>query len=184
MKPLIQTQRDELIDTLHNRFLKNMHRHASMDWQNIVKKLDANPSKLNALYAMEESGGEVDVVAYDPTSDVYTFMDCSKETPKGRLSLCYDPEALASRKANKPSGSAIGMANEMGVELLDETQYRYLQTLGEFDIKTSTWIKSPDAIRKLGGALFCDRRYDMVFTYHNGAESYYGARGFRAFVTI
>ena len=184
MKNLNQTQIDELIHTLQNRFLNNMHRHAHMDWQNIVEKLEANPSKLNALYAMEESGGEVDVVAYDPTSDVYTFMDCSKETPKGRFSLCYDPEALTSRKANKPSGSAIGMANEMGVELLNETQYRYLQTLGEFDTKTSTWIKTPDAIRKLDGALFCDRRYDTVFTYHNGVESYYGVRGFRAFINI
>lgn len=184
MKNLNQTQIDELIHTLQDRFLKNMHRHKGLDWKNIETKLITNPSKLNALYAMEESGGEVDVVAYDPKNDVYTFMDCSKETPKGRLSLCYDPEALASRKANKPSGSALGLANEMGVELLDESQYRYLQTLGEFDMKTSTWIKTPDAIRKLGGALFCDRRYDTVFTYHNGAESYYGARGFRSYITV
>lgn len=184
MNPLNQTQRDELINVLHDRFLKNIHRHEGLDWKNIEAKLISNPTKLNLLYAMEESGGEVDVVRYDPSNDVYTFMDCSKETPKGRVSLCYDPEALASRKANKPSGSAIGMANEMGVEILDETQYRYLQTLGEFDTKTSTWIKTPDAIRKLGGAIFCDRRYDTVFTYHNGAESYYGVRGFRAFINI
>lgn len=184
MKSLNQAQRDELINILHDRFLKNMHRHANMDWQKIIEKLVADPSKIDVLFAMEESGGEVDVVAYDPINDVYTFMDCSKETPKGRLSLCYDPEAWTSRKANKPSGSAIGMANEMGVELLDETQYRYLQSLGEFDVKTSTWIKTPDAIRKLGGALFCDRRYGTVFTYHNGAESYYGARGFRAFIVL
>lgn len=177
-------QIDELIKTLHERFTKNMHRHPDVDWDKVEDKLRADPAKLSSLFSMEESGGEVDVVAYDAKEDTYTFFDCSKETPKGRLSLCFDPEALASRKANKPSGSAVGMVNEMGVELLDEEQYRYLQTLGEFDVKTSTWIKTPASIRKLGGALFCDRRYDTVFVYHNGAESYYGARGFRTFIII
>lgn len=184
MKNLNQTQMDELINTLNERFTKNMQRHSNLDWTKVEVKLRANPTALLKLFAMEESGGEVDVVAYDPSNDTYTFFDCSKETPKGRLSLCFDPEAWTSRKANKPSGSAMGMANEMGVELLDEDQYRYLQTLGEFDLKTSSWIKTPDAIRKLGGALFCDRRYDTVFVYHNGAESYYGVRGFRTFIVI
>ena len=184
MKNLNQTQIDELIKTLLERFHRNMHRHANIDWAKVEAKLIANPLKLQSLFLMEESGGEVDVVAYDSKEDTYTFFDCSKETPKGRLSLCFDPEALASRKANKPSGSAVGMANEMGVELLDEKQYRYLQTLGEYDLKTSSWIKTPASIRQLGGALFCDRRYDTVFVYHNGAESYYGARGFRTFIII
>lgn len=184
MRKLSQTQMDELIQTLHDRFDKNMHRHSNANWERLEVKLKSNPQKLNPLFAMEASGGEVDVVNYDENTDQYTFFDCSKESPKGRLSLCFDEEALASRKANKPNGSAWGMAEEMGVELLDEAQYRTLQTLGTFDLKTSSWIKTPDSIRKLGGALFCDRRYDTVFTYHNGAESYYGARGFRTFFIL
>lgn len=184
MQKLSDTQTNQLLSVLKARFAQNMHRHETLKWVDVELKLFANRDKLASLNAMEASGGEVDVVAYDPKVDVYTFFDCSKETPKGRVSLCFDAEALASRKANKPSGSARGMAIEMGVELLDEVQYRFLQTLGEFDTKTSSWIKTPDNIRNLGGALFCDRRYDTVFVYHNGAESYYGVRGFRTFLVI
>lgn len=184
MQTLTTPQMDDFIQTLEHRFVKNMQRHPHLNWRDVAARLVAKPEKLRGLYAMEESGGEVDVVAYDPKSDRFVFFDCSKETPKERLSLCYDDEALASRKANKPNGSAVGMAKKMGVELLDEEQYRFLQTLGEFDVKTSSWIDTPIKIRKLGGALFCDRRYDMVFVYHNGAESYYGVRGFRTYITI
>ena len=184
MKKLSETQTEQILSILKIRFEANMHRHATLKWADIEQKLRANPDKLWSLDAMEASGGEVDLVAYDSIQNVYTFFDCAKETPKGRVSLCFDEEALLSRKANKPNGSAQGMATEMGVELLDEEQYRYLQTLGEFDTKTSSWIKTPGNIRNLGGALFCDRRYATVFVYHNGAESYYGVRGFRTFINI
>lgn len=184
MKNLSQTQIEVLIQILHERFTSNMHRHPGINWDSVEKKLRADSSKCASLFDMEESGGEVDVILYDASNDSYTFFDCSKETPKGRLSLCFDEEALASRKANKPMGSAMGRAHEMGVELLNEEQYRFLQTLGEFDTKTSSWIQTPVKIRRLGGALFCDRRYDTVFVYHNGVESYYGARGFRAYIQI
>ncbi len=174
----------QLIDTLKNRFAKNMHRHQSIDFSKVIAKLDANPAKLNSLYQMEQSGGEPDIVDYNPQNDEYIFFDCSAESPKNRRSLCYDSEALDKRKENKPSGSALALANEMGIDILDEDQYRYLQNLDNFDTKTSSWIKTPESIRKLGGALFCDRRYNHVFVYHNGAESYYAARGFRACLKI
>lgn len=174
----------EIIDTLKKRFESNMQRHQNIEFSKVIAKIEANPDKLNSLYQMEISGGEPDIVDYNPHSDQYIFFDCSEESPKGRRSLCYDSEALEKRKENKPSGSAIALAEKMGVEILDEAQYRYLQQLGKFDCKTSSWILTPEPIRKLGGALFCDRRYDNVFVYHNGAESYYAARGFRACLKI
>ncbi len=156
-----------------------MGRHKGISWDKVEAKLISKPVKLVSLYEMEESGGEPDVVGYDKKKDEYIFYDCSPESPKGRRSICYDHQALASRKEHKPADSALNMAEEMGIEILTEEEYRQLQKLGEFDLKTSSWIYTPPAIRKLGGALFCDRRYNAVFLYHNGAESYYGARGFR-----
>jgi len=183
-RKLSLVQQNELLEILKNRFEKNMHRHKSIDWANVQAKLEANPGKLWSLKEMERTGGEPDVVGYDKKTGDYFFYDCSAESPAGRRSLCYDGQALASRKENKPRFSAVDLATEMGIELLTETQYRELQQLGIFDIKTSSWIKTPDNIRKLGGALFCDRRYDHVFTYHNGAESYYAARGFRGMLRV
>ncbi|MBX7114871.1 MAG: DUF4256 domain-containing protein [Myxococcaceae bacterium] len=161
-----------------------MNRHQGLKWAEVQTKLEANVDKLWSLAEMEKTGGEPDVVAVDKKHGEFTFFDCSEESPKGRRSICFDAAALASRKENKPAGSAMGMAEEMGVEMLTEDQYRQLQALGEFDLKTSSWVQTPADIRKLGGALFCDRRYDTVFRYHNGAESYYAARGFRASLTV
>ncbi|MET7001486.1 DUF4256 domain-containing protein [Chitinophaga defluvii] len=169
----------ELLSVLKTRFEKNQQRHKGLEWTKIQAKLEANPEKLRSLDEMEITGGEPDVLGYDKKTDEYLFCDCSAESPKGRRSICYDHEALESRKEHKPENSAVQMAADMGVELLTEEEYRNLQQLGNFDMKTSSWIVTPPAIRKLGGALFCDRRYDHVFTYHNGAESYYAARGFR-----
>ena len=172
-------QRAELLRALKARFEKNMSRHKGLDWANVQAKLEANAEKLWSLNEMERTGGEPDVVAHDKKTGEYVFYDCSAESPKGRRSVCYDREALESRKENKPEDNALGMAAGMGIELLTEEQYRELQKLGKFDTKTSSWVKTPADIRKLGGALFCDRRYDTVFVYHNGAESYYAARAFR-----
>ena len=178
-KELSQEQREELINTLQARFEKNTSRHEGLDWENVQAKLEANMEKLWSLHEMEVTGGEPDVVGYDANTDEFIFYDCSAESPKGRRSLCYDREAWESRKNHKPENTAMDVAKEMGIELLTEEQYRQLQELGKFDLKTSSWVQTPDNIRKLGGAIFCDRRYDMVFMYHNGAESYYAARGFR-----
>jgi hypothetical protein len=161
-----------------------MSRHKDLDWDKIQVKLKANLKKLWSLNEMEKTGGEPDVIAYDENTDEYIFFDCSRESPIGRRNVCYDNKALESRKRNKPENSAINMAYQMGIEILTEDQYRELQKLGSFDLKTSSWVKTPAKIRKLGGALFCDRRYDTVFVYHNGAESYYGARGFRGSLRI
>lgn len=171
--------RDELIKTLKDRFEKNKRRHTGIEWSTVQAGLESNPDKLQALYEMERTGGEPDVIGYDRQTSELTFCDCSPESPTGRRSLCYDRDALDSRKENKPKGNAIEMASKMGIEILTEEQYRELQDLGEFDRKTSSWVKTPTSIRELGGALFCDRRYNHVFLYHNGAESYYAARGFR-----
>lgn len=170
---------DDLIKTLKDRFAKNMRRHTGIDWNSVHAKLEANPEIIQALYEMERTGGEPDVIGYDEKADELIFCDCSPESPIGRRSICYDREALDSRKKDKPSGNALEMASSIGIEILTEQQYRELQALGEFDRKTSSWVLTPDNIRSLGGALFCDRRYDHVFVYHNGAESYYAARGFR-----
>lgn len=183
-KKLSPDQRDELLKTLKTRFEKNMNRHKGMEWTKVQARLEANTEKLYSLNEMEITGGEPDVVGLDKTTGEYIFYDCSAESPKDRRSLCYDHEALEKRKEHKPEDSAINMAAEMGIEILTEEQYRELQKLGEFDLKTSSWIKTPAAIRKLGGAVFCDRRYNTVFLYHNGAESYYGARGFRGSLKI
>lgn len=177
-------QSQQLLATLKTRFEKNMNRHADLVWEDIQAKLVANPDKLWILDNMEETGGEPDVVGLDEKTGLYLFFDCAPETPKGRRSLCYDAEALAARKEHKPANSAINLASEMGIEVLNEEKYRYLQQFGKFDTKTSSWIKTPDEIRKLGGALFCDYRYGTVFTYHNGAESYYGARAFRGCLRV
>ena len=174
----------ELANTLEARFAKHMQRHAGMDWASVQARFKAQPKKLQVLLDMERTGGEPDVVGRDATGGGLIFCDCSPETPAGRRSLCYDRAALDARKENKPSGSAMEMAATLGIELLTEEQYRALQQLGEFDRKTSSWIKTPDQVRQLGGALFCDRRYDQVFVYHNGAESYYAARGFRGRVKV
>ena len=174
----------ELLHELKDRFEKNMNRHKGLDWAKIQAKLEANTEKLWSLNEMERTGGEPDVVGYDETTGEYIFYDCSSESPKGRRSLCYDHEALESRKDHKPENSAIDMATSMGIEILTEEQYRELQKLGNFETKTSSWVKTPAEIRKLGGALFCDRRYDHVFVYHNGAESYYSARGFRGSIRV
>lgn len=171
---------DDLLATLEDRFCRNMHRHAGLGWDVVRVRIKANPKVIRSLEEMERTGGEPDVVGLEPGSGVVVFTDCSPESPEGRRSLCYDPAARAARKANKPGGSAIGMAEDIGVSLLTEDQYPALQALGEFDRKTSSWVLTPAPIRGLGGALFCDRRYGEVFLYHNGAESYYGARGFRA----
>ncbi|GGE62289.1 uncharacterized protein DUF4256 [Pedobacter psychrotolerans] len=173
-----------LINILKNRFTANTKRHADLNWVDIETRLSANPQKLWSLNEMEETGGEPDVVLFDTTSDEYHFMDCSPESPKGRRSLCYDREALDARKENKPQHNVVDLASEMGIELLSEEQYQYLQTLGRFDEKTSSWIKTPEKIRKLGGALFADFRYDTVFVYHNGAQSYYAARAFRGLLKL
>jgi hypothetical protein len=183
-KKLSSKQRDELLGTLKARFEKNMNRHKGLDWAKVQAKLEADNPKLWSLNEMETTGGEPDVVGYDKKTGEYVFYDCSAESPKGRRSICYDREALDARKENKPKDSAVDMAAAIGVELLTEEQYRELQKLGEFDLKTSSWVKTPAEIRNRGGALFCDRRYDHVFTYHNGADSYYAARGFRGSLRI
>lgn len=170
---------EELISTLNDRFSKNMRRHIGIDWSSVQARLEASPEKLQALYEMERTGGEPDIIGYDKKTNEFIFCDCSPESPIGRRSICYDREALDSRKKNKPSGNAIETASSIGIEILTEQQYRELQNFGEFDKKTSSWVKTPAKIRDLGGALFCDRRYDHIFVYHNGAESYYAARGFR-----
>ncbi|MBU0928267.1 MAG: DUF4256 domain-containing protein [Spirochaetes bacterium] len=175
---------DKLVETLEARFKKNPGRHPGIGWDAVRAKLAAVPERYKPLSAMEDSGGEPDVVGYDADAREYLFCDCSAETPAGRKSLCYDREALDSRKENKPAGTVMEAAASMGIEVLDELQYRRLQELGEFDRKTSSWIRTPDDVRKLGGALFCDRRYGRVFTYHNGAESYYSARGFRGMLRV
>ena len=177
-------QRENLLKVLLARFEKNMNRHPDLAWAKVQAKLEASPGKLWSLSEMERTGGEPDVVAVDKKSGEFVFYDCSAESPKGRRSVCYDREAWESRKENKPENTAMDMAVEMGIEMLTEEQYRELQKLGEFDTKTSSWIVTPAAIRKLGGALFCDRRYDHVFVYHNGADSYYSARGFRGWLKV
>ncbi|MDF1547860.1 MAG: DUF4256 domain-containing protein [Bacteroidales bacterium] len=183
-KELTLEQREELLSVLKARFEKNINRHKGLEWDKIRTKLEANTDKLWSLDEMESTGGEPDVVAYDKKTDEYIFYDCSAESPKGRRSICYDHEALESRKEHKPGNSAIQMAADMDIEILTEEQYRKLQQLGKFDTKTSSWVKTPDEIRKLGGAIFCDCRYNHVFTYHNGAESYYAARGFRGSLKV
>jgi hypothetical protein len=174
-----QSDRSQLLATLQSRFEKNMARHKGVAWSQVVERLETSPNMLQTLAAMEETGGEPDVIGYDKKSGKIIFCDCSPESPKGRRSLCYDREALDSRKENKPRSSALEMAASIGTELLTEEQYRGLQRLGEFDLKTSSWVRTPASVRELGGALFCDRRYGQVFVYHNGAESYYAVRGFR-----
>jgi hypothetical protein len=183
-KELSREQSVELLKVLKARFEKNMSRHKGIDWTKVQAKLEVKPRKLSSLFEMENTGGEPDVVGYSPTTDEYLFYDCSAETPKGRRSVCYDQEALESRKTHKPANSALGMADAMGIEILSEEEYRELQKLGEFDMKTSSWVKTPVDIRKLGGALFGDRRFGHVFIYHNGAESYYGVRGFRGALRV
>ena len=181
---LSRQQATELISILKNRFEKNMNRHKGLKWAEVQAKLEADTEKLWSLDEMEITGGEPDVVGYDKKTGEYIFYDCSAESPKGRRSICYDGEALESRKENKPKNNAIDMAADMGIELLTEKQYRELQELGDFDTKTSSWVQTPAAIRELGGALFCDCRYDHVFLYHNGAESYYAARAFRGSLRV
>lgn len=177
-------RREELLKALKTRFENNMNRHKGLKWVDVQAKLEADTGKLWSLNEMEESGGEPDVVGYDKKTGEYIFYDCSVESPKGRRSLCYDREALEKRKEHKPANSAMDMADEMGIELLTEEEYRKLQQLGNFDMKTSSWVKTPPAIRKHGGAIFCDRRYEHVFMYHNGADSYYAARGFRGSLRV
>ncbi len=172
-------QREELLAVLKARFEKNMNRHQGLDWAKVQARLEANAEKFASLHEMESTGGEPDIVGHDEKTGEYIFYDCSAESPRGRRSICYDREALESRKEHRPENNAVDMAAAMGIELLTEEQYRALQKLGKFDTKTSSWVKTPSDIRKLGGALFCDRRYDTVFVYHNGAQSYYAARGFR-----
>jgi hypothetical protein len=183
-KQLFPKQREELFKALKARFEKNLNRHKGLDWAKVQARLEANAEKLWSLNEMERTGGEPDVVGHDKKSGEYIFFDCSEQTPSGRVSLCYDDEALESRKEHKPRGSAVGMAATMGIELLTEEQYLELQKLGEFDTKRSSWIATPADIRKLGGALYCDRRYDRVFVGHNGAESYYAGRGFRSSLRV
>ena len=183
-KELSPAQREELLRVLKARFEKNMNRHQGLEWAKVQAKLEANSERLWSIHEMERTGGEPDVVGHDKKTGEYIFCDCSPESPKGRRSLCYDREALESRKENKPKSNAMELAAAMGIELLTEGQYRELQQLGEFDAKTSSWVKTPSDIRKLGGALFCDRRYDTVFVYHNGAESYYAARAFRGSLRV
>ena len=183
-KKLSSKQLEELLRVLKARFEKNMNRHKGFEWTKVLAKLEGNTKKLWSLNEMERTGGEPDVVGHDKKTGEYIFYDCSEESPKDRRSLCYDREALESRKEHKPKDNAIDMAAAMGIELLTEEQYRDLQKLGNFDLKTSSWVKTPADIRKLGGAIFCDRRYDTVFVYHNGAESYYAARGFRGSLSI
>lgn len=183
-KKLSPKQSEELLSTLKARFEKNMKRHKGLDWAKVQARLEASPGKLWSLNEMEMTGGEPDVVGYDKKTGEYIFYDCAAESPKGRRSICYDREAWESRKENKPENTAMDMADDMGIEILTEEQYRDLQKLGNFDTKTSSWVKTPSEIRKLGGAVFCDRRYDTVFLYHNGAESYYAARGFRGLLRV
>ena len=183
-KELSAGRREEIFRVLKARFEKNMNRHKDLEWAQVRAKLEAHPEKLWSVNEMERTGGEPDVVGHDKKAGEYIFYDCSAESPKDRRSLCYDGEALESRKEHKPKDSALGMAIAMGIELLNEEEYRELQKLGSFDTKTSSWVKTPSAIRKLGGALFCDRRFDTVFVYHNGAESYYAARGFRGWLRV
>jgi hypothetical protein len=183
-KKLSPAQRDELLKTLKARFDKNINRHKGLIWAKVQANLEANAEKLWSLNEMEITGGEPDVVGHDKKTGEYIFYDCSAESPKGRRSICYDREALESRKEHKPEDSAMNMAAAMGVELLTEEEYRALQKLGDFDTKTSSWVKTPSDIRKLGGAIFCDRRYNTVFVYHNGAESYYAARAFRGSLRV
>jgi hypothetical protein len=183
-KELLPEQREELLKTLKGRFEKNMNRHKGVEWAKVQTKLEASAEKLWSLDDMESTGGEPDVVGHDQKTGEYIFYDCAAESPKGRRSICYDQEALESRKEHKPGNSAIGMAAEMGIEILDEDQYRELQQFGKFDTKTSSWLKTPADIRKLGGAIFADYRYGTIFVYHNGAESYYAARGFRGALRV
>jgi hypothetical protein len=183
-KDLSQKQREELLRALKVRFEKNMNRHQGLEWAQVQAKLAANARKLWSLNEMERTGGEPDVVGHDKQTGEHIFYDCSAESPKARRSLCYDREALESRKEHKPKDSAVDMAAAMGIELLTEEQYRELQKLGDFDTKTSSWVKTPSGVRELGGALFCDRRFNTVFVYHNGAESYYAARGFRGSLRV
>jgi uncharacterized protein DUF4256 len=183
-RTLSKPQSDELLSVLKARFEKHMERHQGLSWAKVRAKLEVSPEKLWSLNEMEETGGEPDVVGHNSTTGEYTFYDCSPQAPEGRRSLCYDREALNSRKEHKPKNNALDLAATIGIELLTEEQYRELQKLGAFDTKTSSWIKTPAAIRKLGGALFCDRRYETVFVYHNGAESYYAARGFRGLLRV
>jgi hypothetical protein len=183
-KKLSAEERAALLTTLKARFEKNMNRHKGLDWTRVQTKLEGDPKKLWSLSEMERTGGEPDVVGFDKKTGEYIFYDCSAESPKDRRSICYDPEALESRKEHKPANSAVGMATDMGIELLTEEQYRELQQLGKFDLKTSSWVSTPSNIRELGGALYCDRRYNQVFLYHNGAESYYAVRGFRGLLRV
>jgi hypothetical protein len=183
-KDMNAKQREELLGTLEARFEKNTDRHKGLEWAKVQAKLEANPKKLVSLNEMERTGGEPDVVGFDKKTGEYIFYDCSAESPKGRRSVCYDREALEARKEHKPANNAIDLAAAIGIELLTEEQYRTLQKLGNFDLKTSSWVITPAEIRKLGGALYCDRRYDTVFVYHNGAESYYAARGFRGSLRV
>lgn len=177
-------EKTEFLQRLQRRFEQNLHRHHGIDWAEVFERLETNSEKLKSLMTMEDTGGEPDVIGISEKFGAYLFVDCSKETPKDRRSICYDPEALASRKTHKPHHSAVGMAKEMGVRLLSENLYQRLQELEEFDLKTSSWLDTPEDIRALGGALFGDRRFGRVFTYHNGAESYYGARGFRGVLEV
>ena len=183
-KALSSDQREDLLSALQARFEKHLHRHQDLEWSTLCAKLEANPEKLWSLHEMEITGGKPDVVSYDRTTGEYIFFDCSPETPKGRIAVCYDREGLDSRKEHKPKTSAMEMAAAMGIEMLTEEEYRELQTLGEFDQKTSSWVKAPTEIRRLGGALFGDRRFGRVFIYHNGAQSYYSARGFRGSLRV
>ena len=183
-KELLPADREELLSELKTRFEENMNRHKGLEWAKVQAKLEANTEKLWSLNEMERTGGESDVVGHDKKTGEYIFYDCSAESPKGRRNVCYDREGLEARKAFKPENNAIDMAASMGIELLTEEQYRELQKLGNFDTKTSSWVKTPADIRRLGGAVFCDRRYDTVFVYHNGAESYYAARGFRGSLRV
>ncbi len=183
-KELASKLQEELLKLLKQRFDKNKDRHKGLEWAKVEARLKGNPSKLWSLHEMERTGGEPDVVGFDKKSGEILFVDCSQESPKERRSICYDGAALDARKEHKPKTSAMDMAAEMGVEIISEDQYRELQKVGQFDLKTSSWVLTPPAIRKLGGAIFCDRRYDQVFTYHNGAESYYAARGFRGMLKV
>ena len=184
MKKISTEQREKLVRGLKSRFEEHMNRHKGLEWAKVQARLEANPEKLWSLHEMERTGGEPDVVGHDKKTGEYVFYDCAAESPAGRRSVCYDREALEARKENKPKESAMNMAAAMLIELLTEEQYRELQKLGTFDTKTSSWVKTPPGIRKLGGALFCDRRYDTVFLYHNGADSYYAARGFRSSLRV
>ena len=181
---MVTKKHDELMSLLQSRFEKNMHRHKGINWADVQKKLASSPKKVKVLAEMEATGGEPDVIGCDKNSGEYLFCDCSAESPAGRRSTCYDRAGLESRKEHKPENNALDMAATIGIDLLDEEQYRALQQLDEFDLKTSSWIKTPEAIRKLGGALFADRRYNHVFVYHNGAQSYYAARGFRGLLRV